>query len=103
MTKPKTKLAHVAINVANIEESVKWYETSFHCEVIEKSISFARLSFENVELHLFLPSQHRTHMAFKKEDAHTYGELLEQIDGNWSTNVADPTGNIIELIGDSPD
>ena len=92
---------HLGITVANIEASVKWYQTSFNCTVLYQDKREAMLQFENVKLSLTLPSYHPAHIAFHKTDAATYGELHKQTDGSLSTLVGDPTGNIVELIATS--
>lgn len=89
---------HLGITVANIEASVKWYQTSFNCVVLYQDKREAMLQFDNVKLSLTLPSYHPAHIAFQKADAATYGELREQADGSRSTLVGDPTGNMVELL-----
>lgn len=89
---------HVGIVVANLDAAIKWYQTSFACELLYQDKKEALLQFANVKLALTLPSYHPPHLAFEKKDAATYGELHKQADGRLSTIVGDPTGNIVELI-----
>ncbi len=92
------EIDHVAVVVADIENSVAWYTSSFACEVEMLDKTVAVLRFRNLKLVLVLPSQQRAHVGYKKSDAATYGEITPRPDGISSTFVADPTGNMVELI-----
>ncbi len=92
------RLHHIAINVADIEKSLKWYQSSFRCEVVYRDRTQAVLQFVNVRLTLVLPNTEPSHIAFERDDAKTLGELRERPDGTESTFVADPTGNVIEIL-----
>ena len=94
----KDSIHHIAIMVANIESSVQWYTTSFNCEVIFSNDTEAILEFENLSLHLLLPSQMPAHIAFSRDDADTFGELRENRDDTKSCFVSDPTGNPVEIV-----
>jgi len=96
------RIHHVTISVANVEAAVKWYQTSFRCEVIESGQTFAVLQFENMRLELSLPSLERPHVAFEHGSAETFGELREMRDGSTGTYISDPTGNIVELVKITP-
>lgn len=98
MTDDLDAIHHIAIHVANIEGSVKWYKNSFRCEVVREGPTFAELRFANVSLVLTLPSQDPAHIAFVRQDAETLGTLRPRIDGRRSTFVADPTGNPVEIL-----
>lgn len=89
---------HIAIEVADIQGSINWYTTSFSCEVEHRDALSATLKFGNIRLALVLPSQQRRHLAFRRQDAASFGELFEQRDGVRSTFLADPTGNIVEIV-----
>ena len=89
---------HVAIAVADIEESLRWYKSSFSCEVSYRDATQAILQFANVRLVLVLPSQERTHVGYVRDDAETLGELFEQKDGTFATFVADPSGNPVKIV-----
>jgi len=89
---------HIALTVADIDDSVRWYQTSFSCEVIHQEARLAILQFANIQLTLVLPSLQNTHIAYIRDDAETLGELREQVDGSQSTFVADPTGNPVEIV-----
>ena len=91
-------VGHVAINVANLEQAVHWYTTSFSCEVISRSPKRVILQFANVRVSLVLPSLEPPHIAFCKSDAASFGELTDRGDGAPSTLLSDPTGNIVKLF-----
>lgn len=91
------QMEHVAIVVNDIEQAVRWYQTSFICELIWQEKQQALLQFANIRLQLVLPSLQQPHLAFTRTDAATLGELREQAGGLHSTFIADPTGNIIEI------
>ena len=93
-----TTVDHVSISVANIVESVNWYQTSFECEVLLQEPGLAVLRFQNVKLILTLPSHERPHVAFERNDADSFGALKEMRDGSIGTYISDPTGNIVELV-----
>ena len=91
-------LRHVTLSVANIEDSIAWYTSSFSCEVVSQTARKAVLKFNNVMLVLVLPSSELSHIAFLKDDAETFGELKERGDGIRSTYVSDPSGNLVKLV-----
>ncbi len=92
------QIHHLAINVADLEKSIKWYQQSFNCRLIFQAKAQAILEFANVKLTLVLPSAEPLHLAFCRKDAKTLGTLRERVDGVNSTFIADPTGNVIEVI-----
>ena len=95
-------LHHIAINVADLKAAVKWYQSSFNCEIIFEGRTEVQLQFANTILCLILPSQERPHVAFLRHDAHTIGELRPRNNGVESTFIADPTGNTIEIVSSLP-
>ena len=97
------RIDHITLQVADIEASIRWYQSSFHCELMQQDRFRARLRFDNVELTLILPSQEPPHLAFYRADAHTLGALRLRPDGRHSTFIADPTGNPIEIVGEPPE
>ena len=96
------RIDHITLQVADIEASIRWYQSSFRCELIQQDRFRARLKFDNVELTLILPSQEPPHLAFYRDDAHTLGALRLRPDGRHTTFIADPTGNPIEIVGVPP-
>lgn len=97
----KSEIDHVAILVADLEQSIHWYTTSFGCELIHRGKTLAIISFRNVKLVLSLPSEQRPHIAISKDNASEFGEIMEQSDLCTSTFISDPTGNLIELVESS--
>lgn len=91
-------IEHISINVADIERAVAWYRTSFRCEIVQQSLTHAVLRFENLRLVLTLPNQEQPHIGFVRSDASTFGELRRRTDGSLTTYLADPTGNIVEIV-----
>ena len=92
------KIDHVALAVADIPASVRWYTTSFNCEVVFSNETEAIIEFENVKLQLLLPSQMPSHVAFCRSDAKLFGELRDNRDKTRSCYVSDPTGNPVEIV-----
>lgn len=93
-----SSINHVTICVANIEQAVNWYQSSFSCELTKYEPTFAVLKFANMNLVLSLPSMERPHIGYEKDDAESFGELRDMRDGSLGTYIADPTGNIVELV-----
>ena len=91
-------IEHVAICVADVKKAVNWYTTSFNCRIISEEITQAVLEFQNIRLALVLPNQQPPHLALRREDASTLGELRQQRDGELSTFLSDPTGNLVEIM-----
>ena len=101
MTEENDKLDsihHLALNVADIERSINWYQTSFKCKVIYQDKTQAVLEFANVRLALVLPSLEPVHISFARKDAKTLGTLRERAMGINSTFISDPTGNVVEIV-----
>ena len=92
---------HIALNVADISRAVHWYTTSFNCKLVYQNASEAMIQFGNIRLQLILPSQVPQHIALRRPDAGSFGELRESQAGFVSTFVSDPTGNMIEIINES--
>jgi catechol 2,3-dioxygenase-like lactoylglutathione lyase family enzyme len=92
------KIDHVAINVADLDKSIHWYQSSFTCELVARDKTQAVLQFSNIRLVLVLPSLEPTHLAYEREDAQTLGELRDRPHNVRSTFVADPTGNVVEIM-----
>ena len=101
ITKNLTEIDHLVVLVADLDQSIHWYTSSFKCEVLYTTKTLAVLQFNNIKLVLSLPSEQRPHIAYKKVTAHEFGEILEQGDLCHSTFVADPAGNLVELVSKS--
>lgn len=89
---------HVAIHVSDVAKAVKWYQTSFACELVYSDKTQAVLQFGNIRLALVLPNTDPPHLAFERPDAGTLGELRTRADGLRSTFLADSTGNLVEIV-----
>ena len=55
------RLHHVAIQVEDIQESVKWYTNNFSCEVEYHDNTWAMIQFENTCLALTTKNEHPSH------------------------------------------
>ena len=89
---------HLAIQVSNIENSVKWYKSHFTCDIAYQDKSWALLNFANISLALVLPNQHPTHFAITREDISIFGNPVKHRDGTCSVYVEDPSGNSAEML-----
>jgi catechol 2,3-dioxygenase-like lactoylglutathione lyase family enzyme len=98
MNSSLSHIDHTVIMVADLDTSINWYLSSFSCELIHKSKRLAILQFENIKVVLSLPSEQRPHLGIVKEDAASFGEVVEQSDLCHSTFIADPSGNPVELV-----
>lgn len=93
-----TKIDHTVVMVANLEESISWYLTSFKCILLHQGRTLAVLKFANMNIVLSLPSEQRPHLGILKDDAEKFGEISEQSDLCASTFISDPSGNPVELV-----
>jgi len=93
-----SKVDHVAVNVVDLEKSIKWYQMSFDCELLSREKTQAVLQFANIRLVLTLPSLEPSHLAYERIDAAALGELRERGEGIRSTFLSDPTGNVVEIM-----
>ncbi len=93
-----TKIDHTVVMVANLEESISWYLTSFNCILLHQGRTLAVLKFANMNIVLSLPSEQRPHLGILKDDAEKFGEISEQSDLCESTFISDPSGNPVELV-----
>lgn len=95
------RVHHIALIAADLEASTNWFLTSFSGELVFKSNTCSVIQYENIQIVLVLPSQQQSHIAFLSENAADFGPLQNQIDNVSSTLVADPFGNIIELVANT--
>jgi catechol 2,3-dioxygenase-like lactoylglutathione lyase family enzyme len=91
-------LHHIAVSTHNLPETLRWYREHFRCQVVYEDDTWAMLQFANVQLALVVPQQHPPHLGFAVPDAGRFGPLKEHRDGTRSTYVADPSGNVVEMI-----
>jgi catechol 2,3-dioxygenase-like lactoylglutathione lyase family enzyme len=92
------RIDHIAVTVADLEQAIRWYTSSFACQLLQHDRTQATLRFDNIDLVLTLPSSLPGHLAFCRRDAATLGELHELADGRRSTLIADPAGTPVEII-----
>lgn len=92
------KIHHIAIQVKDIDETLKWYQQQFNCEVAYHDKTWALITFENISLALVTAGQHPPHFAIERADAADFGELTPHRDGTSSIYIKDPTGNDVEVI-----
>lgn len=95
---PLDTLHHIAISTSNLKESLRWYREHFRCEVTYEDDTWAMLQFENVSLALVVPEQHPPHLGFMVPEAARFGPLKTHRDGTRSTYIADPAGNVVEMV-----
>ena len=95
---PLDPLDHVAVSVADIAQAVDWYRNAFRCVTEYQDESWALLRFENVRLALVIPEQHPPHVAVRRPDAASFGNLVTHRDGSRSVYIKDPAGNAVEVI-----
>jgi len=98
MTTPLTHIDHTVVMVADLDQSISWYQSSFSCELIHRTKTLAVLQFANIRIVLSLPSEQRPHLGIVIENAESFGEISKQADLCHSTFIADPSGNPVELI-----
>ena len=98
MTKKLDNLHHIAIQVSDIKESVKWYKNNFSCEIEYQDESWAMLNFENCSLALVLGEQHPYHFAIVRDDLTPYGKAKDHRDGTSSVYIKDLDGNNVEML-----
>ena len=87
------KIDHIAIQVDDIEESVKYY-TDYGASIIYQDKTWAFLQFDNIKLALVTEDEHPYHIAFEVDEV--VGK--KHRDGSVSKYIEDPSGNKIELI-----
>jgi catechol 2,3-dioxygenase-like lactoylglutathione lyase family enzyme len=89
---------HIAVQVKNIAQAVKWYKANFNCEITYQDNSWAMLQFGNVQMAFVLAEQHPPHVAFENAEAEKFGTLNKHRDGTRSVYVKDNQGNVIEVL-----
>ncbi len=92
------KLHHIALQVADIGEALRWYRGQFDLETVYEDATWAMLRFANIELALVVPGQHPPHIAIERPNADAFGPLTTHRDGTASVYTSDPFGNVIEVL-----
>lgn len=98
MTQKLDNLHHIAIQVKDIAQSVKWYTEKFTCNIAYQDESWAMLKFENTHLALVLPEQHPYHFAIIEDNLEKFGTPVPHRDGTSSIYIKDIDGNNVELL-----
>ena len=93
------QIDHIAIQVEDINKSLKWYAEKFHFEKIYSDDTWAMIKFSNIKLALVVKSQHPNHFAvlndeIVKDDV----DVVKHRDKSISKYIKDIDGNFIELI-----
>ena len=92
-------LDHVALNVKNIEASVKWYQDELNADVLYCDETWAMLSVGKTKIALTISEQHPPHIAFEvSSQSELPGSPLYHRDGSLYVYSRDPDGNMIEYI-----
>ena len=93
-------LDHIALNVANIEKSVKWYQDNLNFEVEYLDSTWAMLRKGQTKLALTVASQHPPHVAFRVDELKDMpeGNIGEHRDGSKYLYKEDPDGNVFEWV-----
>ena len=94
------KIHHIAIEVKNIKEAIKWYKSHTQCKIVYEDDTWAMLKYSNISLAFVLPNMHPPHIAFEKTNAGDYGELKKHRDGTSSVYIKDPSNNFVEILKD---
>jgi len=89
---------HIAITVANIEDSLNWYRQQSQCQILYHDNTWALLEYHNIKLALVIDREHPPHFAMISEKPEQYGPLTKHRDGSLSVYIEDPDGNHIEMI-----
>ena len=93
-------LDHVAVNVQNIERSLKWYMENFETKVLYEDETWALLRIGNVKIALTMAEQHKPHIAFRVDNLMPFDrdEIKRHRDGSRYVYREDPDGNCIEWV-----
>jgi len=89
---------HVAINVADIHKSVRWYVEFLDAAIDYQDDTWAMLKVGESKVALALKSQHPPHIAVTVDEFPEGSMIKEHRDGSRYVYKSDPDGNIIELI-----
>lgn len=93
---------HVAIAVADVGDTVDWYQARFRCRIAYRDDTWALIEFANMQLAFVISEQHPPHLAFRHAHPESYSPLKQHRDGTRSCYIKDPAGNAVELMAPSP-
>jgi len=92
---------HVALNVTDIKESVRWYGETLGATVLYEDDTWALLLLGGAKIALTISRQHPAHIAFDigpEPSKEFLASAKKHRDGSISKYVVDPDGNAIEYI-----
>lgn len=89
---------HVAIEVDDLEATVRWYLERFSAISLHRDETWALLEFANVRLAFVTRGQHPPHFGIVREDAEKFGTLRTHRDGKRYVYLEDPSGNSVEIL-----
>ena len=92
------EIDHIAIQVKDINVSLKWYLDNFKCTKIYSDDTWAFLKFENIKLALVTNSEHPPHFAIIDTSILSKKNIIEHRDGSVSKYINDADSNYLELI-----
>ena len=94
------KLDHIAINVKNISESLKYY-IQIGAKTLYYDETWAMIEMGESKIALTTKSEHKPHIAFRvlsEQDVSKFGKVKSHRDGSLYTYCEDFDGNTIEWI-----
>ena len=92
-------LDHVAIQVSNVSNSVKWYKDNLDAKVLYCDDTWAMLEIGGTKLAITIPEQHPSHIAFRVDKIEKIPSPAgKHRDGSVYQYIEDPDGNSIEYI-----
>lgn len=94
------KFDHIAINVSNLDKSIKWYVDKFKCKILYSDDTWAMLDVGDVKIALTMKSQHPPHFAFSVESVTDIpsNNLGVHRDSSIYSYIEDPDGNVVEIV-----
>ena len=96
--KKLSTIDHIAIQVGNVTESVRYYLDQFNCDLKYKDDTWALLSFKNINLALVTKTQHPNHFAIVDENLSIHKDIKYHRDGIGYIYTEDLDSNFIEII-----
>ena len=94
----KDFIDHIAVEVKDLNASVKWYSEKFNCNVKYQDKTWAMLSFQNISIALVTPNEHPAHFAIVKESIKEDAKVKYHRDGIGYIYGNDLDNNVIELV-----
>ena len=92
------KIDHIAIQVSDINKSVKWYTSNYKCNIIYADSTWAFIEFDNIKLSLVANEEHPQHFAVIDNSIVRDSKAVRHRDGSISKYKKDIDNNYIEHI-----